>query len=99
MAGSENIKVMNQAAVQMAMVVMMALWDTETGPWSTTEVSHSESQIQGHSVPILTKPTFSKTLKHMNSLRRKISSDKKLVGPREPTAYINFYTNSNHSII
>ena len=41
MADSENIKeVVNQVALQVAMVVMMLLSDTETGPWPTAAVSH-----------------------------------------------------------
>ena len=50
MAESENIKeAVSQVAVQMAMVVMIALRDIETGLWLTIIVSHREPQRQKYS--------------------------------------------------
>ena len=45
MEESENIKeVVNQVAIQVAMVVIMALRDTEAGSKPTSVVSHEETQ-------------------------------------------------------
>ena len=59
MAESENTKeVVNQLAVQAAMVVMTVLRDTEAGSQLTTMMSHREPQRHKHSGPVLVKPLF-----------------------------------------
>ena len=56
MVESDDIKeVVNQVAVQVAMVVMMVLRDTEAGPQPTTTASHREPQKQRYTGPILVK--------------------------------------------
>ena len=47
----------NQVVIQAATVVMMALRDTEAGPWLATVVSR-ELQRQRHSEPVLVKLAF-----------------------------------------
>ena len=48
MAESEsNIEIVNQVALQAAMVVMVALKDAEAVPSVTTAVSHREPQDRG----------------------------------------------------
>ena len=57
MADSESIKeIINQVAVQVAIVVMVAFRDTETGPWPATIQNKPETQRQRHGGLILEKP-------------------------------------------
>ena len=59
MVDSENIKeVVNQAAVQAVIAVMMPLRDTETGPQPTTVMSHKEPHRQRHNGLILINQVF-----------------------------------------
>ena len=51
-------EIVNQAAVQMATVVMMAFKDTDTVPQPTLKTSHREQQRQRHGGPVLEKPSF-----------------------------------------
>ena len=56
MTESHNIKeVVNQAAMQAVMAVMMALRDTAAGSQLTTAVSHRKPHMQRHSGLVLVK--------------------------------------------
>ena len=59
MAESENIKeVVNQAAIQAAVAVIMVLRDVEAGHPLTTVASNRKPQRQRHSQSVLAKPAF-----------------------------------------
>ena len=59
MAESDLVKeVVNQVAVQVETVVMMALRDTEAGPNQPAWWAIGSHKKQRHSGPILVKPVF-----------------------------------------
>ena len=59
MAKSDNIKEeVNQTAVQVAMMVILVLRDTERGPWPTTAESHREPHRYRYSGLVFAKIAF-----------------------------------------
>ena len=59
MAESESIKeIINGATIQVAMMVLMALRNTETGPQLTSSISQKEPLRLRQSGPVLVKLTF-----------------------------------------
>ena len=59
MAESECMKeIVNQAAIQVAAPVIIALRNAEAGPWPTTMASQRESQRQSQSGTIQKKTAF-----------------------------------------
>ena len=51
-------EIVNLMAVQVAVVVMMVLRDTEAGSWPTASVSHRQAHRNRHTRPTLAKPAF-----------------------------------------